>query len=259
MKTVTLDIVDKIGTIVMRRPGVLNAVNVEMLEELWGFSKRLQDSDVSVVVITGEGRAFSSGADVSEFGRWKGEPTGVFRTAVRRFHDFYDFLERLEKPVIAAINGVCVGGGLEIAISCDIRLAKASAKLGYPEAKLGLIPNSGGCSRTMRLIGPGRTKELIMTGDLITAEEAYRIGLVEHVCADEEFEAEVNKLAMRLAKRAPQALAMAKYVIDNAIETDRTTGRYIERLAQSVLIGTTDHVEGAAAFREKREPKFTGR
>jgi enoyl-CoA hydratase/carnithine racemase len=259
MKTATLEIVDKVGTIVLRRPEVLNAVNVEMLEELWGFGKRLQESDVAVVVVTGEGRAFSSGADVSEFGRWKGEPTGVFRAAVRRFHDFYDFLERLEKPVIAAINGVCVGGGLEIAISCDIRIAKASAKLGYPEAKLGLIPNSGGCSRTMRLIGPGRTKELIMTGDLITADEAYRIGLVEHICADEEFDAKVRSLSTRLSSRAPQALAMAKYAIDNALETDRATGRYIERLAQSVLIGTADHMEGAAAFREKREPKFTGR
>jgi enoyl-CoA hydratase/carnithine racemase len=258
MQHVKFDIQQKVARIVLARPEVLNAINVAMLEELWSLAPRLQDNDSTVVVITGEGRGFCSGADVREFGRWKDSPTSVFRRDVRRFHDFYDFLERLEKPVIAAINGVCVGGGLEIAISCDIRVAKAGAKFGYPEAKLGLIPNSGGCSRTMRLIGPGRAKELIMTGELIPADEAFRIGLVEHVYAEEVFEDAVSKLAARLSQQAPQALAMAKYVVDNAIETDRGTGRYIERLAQSVLLRTSDHTEGAAAFREKRQPSFTG-
>jgi enoyl-CoA hydratase/carnithine racemase len=253
-----LQIQGNIAWVVLNRPKVLNAINVAMLDELWSFAERLQESDISVVVITGEGRGFCSGADISEFGRWKDQPTSVFRSDVRRFHDFYDFLERLEKPVVAAINGVCVGGGLEMAISCDIRIAKVGAKFGYPEARLGLIPNSGGCSRTMRLVGPGRTKEMIMTGDLISAEEAYRVGLVEHVYSEEMYDTEVKNLVGRLAKQAPQALAMTKYAVDNAIETDRGTGRYIERLAQSVLLKTSDHLEGAAAFREKREPKFTG-
>jgi enoyl-CoA hydratase/carnithine racemase len=258
METITLDVEEGIATLTLNRPDVLNALNRKMLEELWSTSSRLGEGDVRVVVIRGAGRAFSAGADIKEFGRWAGKPTSVFRQEVRGFHDFYDFLERLEKPVVAAINGVCVGGGLEIALSCDFRLAREGTRLGFPEYKLGLIPNSGGCSRTMRLIGPGHTKELVMLGELINAEYAQSIGLVEHVYAADEFDDKVSDFVSKLAARPPQALAMAKYAIDNAMETDRGTGRYIERLAQSVLLRTDDHEEGVAAFLEKRDPAFTG-
>jgi len=258
METIKLEINGGIAWLTMNRPAVLNALNVAMLEELWSVTPQLCADEARVVVIRGEGRGFSAGADIGEFNRWADKPTSVFRSDVRRFHDFYDFLERLEKPVIAAINGVCVGGGLEIALSCDIRIAKSGAKMGFPEYKLGLIPNSGGCSRTMRQIGPGRTKELVMLGELISAEEAFRIGLVEHVYPEDQFDSEVRTLAEKLAMRPPQALAMAKYAIDNAIETDRGTGRYVERLAQSVLLRTKDHVEGVSAFKQKRTPSFTG-
>jgi enoyl-CoA hydratase/carnithine racemase len=258
MDTVKLAIVDHVAWITLARPAVLNAINRQMLGELWSLADTLSDADTRVVVFTGEGRAFCSGADISEFGRWNDRPTAEFRRDVRHFHDFYDFLERLEKPVIAGINGVCVGGGLEIAISCDIRVAAAGARFGYPEARLGLIPNSGGCSRTARLIGPGHTKELIMTGRLVDAEEALRLGLVEHVYPEATFRTALGDLAGRLALQAPQAMAMAKYAIDNAMEVDRGTGRYIERLAQSVLLKTKDYQEGAASFREKRKPSFSG-
>ena len=258
METIALNIDNKVATVTLDRPDVLNALNRKMLEELWSISTKLSESAVHVVVIRGEGRAFSAGADINEFGGWAGKPTSVFRQAVRGFHDFYDFLERLEKPVVAAINGVCVGGGLEIALSCDFRLARKNARFGFPEYKLGLIPNSGGCSRTMRLIGPGHTKELIMFGELIDAEYAHEIGLVEHIYAEDEFDTKVAEFVEKLAQRPAQALAMAKYAIDNALETDRGTGRYIERLAQSVLLRTDDHREGVAAFLEKREPTFTG-
>lgn len=258
METIKLDISQKVAWLTLSRPQVLNAVNKAMLQELWSVAPRLSEPDIAVVVVQGAGRAFSAGADIGEFGRWAGKPTSVFRSDVRQFHDFYDFLERLEKPIIAAINGVCVGGGLEIAVSCDIRIAKAGAKLGFPEFKLGLIPNSGGCSRTMRLIGPGHTKELVMLGELITAEYAYEIGLVEHVYSEDRFDQEVRAMAEKLATRPPQALAMAKYAIDNGMEVDRSTGRFVERLAQSVLLRTKDHTEGVSAFLEKRTPTFTG-
>lgn len=258
METIKLDIVGGIGWVTLNRPQVLNAVNTVMLRELWSVTDALVDQAVRVVVIRGEGRAFCAGADIGEFDRWANKPTSVFRADVRKFHDFYDFLERLEKPVIAAINGVCVGGGIEIALSCDIRLAKAGVRIGFPEYKLGLIPNSGGCSRMMRLIGPGHTKELVMLGELVNAEYAYEIGLVEHVYPENEFDDAVRTMAEKLAARPPQAMAMAKYAIDNALEVDRGTGRYVERLAQSVLLRTKDHREGVKAFFEKRPPKFTG-
>lgn len=259
METLNFTVADGIARVTFNRPEALNAFSYQMCDEFWSLAPRLQDSDVRVVVFRGEGRAFSAGADIKEFGRWDGQPTAAFRRDVRRFHDFYDFLEYLEKPVIAAINGACVGGGLEIALSCDIRIARAGAKLGFPENALGLIPNSGGCSRTMRLIGPGLTKVLVMTGELITAEYAREIGLVEYVHPADQFDDAVETMVRKLASKAPQALALAKYVIDNAMETDRHTGRYIERLAQSVLLRTEDHQEGVAAFIAKRPPSFSGR
>ena len=258
MKTIILEIDGGVATVTLNRPAVLNAVNRQMLDELWSIAPKINDSEVRVVLIRGAGRAFSAGADIKEFGRWAGKPTTVFRQDVRNFHDYYDYLERLEKPVVAAINGICVGGGLEIALSCDFRLAHASARLGLPEYKLGLIPNSGACSRTMRLIGPGHTKELVMLGELIDAAYAQRIGLVEHVYDADMFEDSVADFVGKLASRPPQAMAMSKYAIDNAMEVDKGTGRYIERLAQSVLLRTADHEEGVTAFLEKREPSFTG-
>jgi len=258
VETLKFEVADGIAWLTLNRPDVLNAVNRAMLRELWALVPKLEDDDVRVVVVRGAGRAFSAGADISEFG-WANAPTAKFRREVKQFHDFYDFLERLEKPIIAAIHGICVGGGLEIAVSCDIRVARSDARLGFPEHKLGLIPNSGGCSRTMRLIGPGRTKELVMLGEFLDAEHAGRIGLVEHVYPEAQFDQEVKTLAEKLASRPAQALSMAKYAIDNAMETDRATGRYIERLAQSVLLKTADYTEGVQAFKEKRKPKFTGR
>jgi len=259
MEMITLDVKDGIARLTLNRPTVLNALSKAMLAELWSTTSRLEEPDVRVVVIQGAGRAFSAGADITEFRVWAEHPTSVFRRDGKRFHDFYDYLERLEKPVIAAINGVCVGGGLEIAISCDIRIAKKGARFGFPEYRLGLIPNSGGCSRTMRLIGPGHTKELVMLGELIDADYALEIGLVEHVYPEETFQQEVDVLATKLASRPAQALGIAKYVIDNALETDRATGRYIERLGQSVLLRTKDHEEGVDSFLAKRTPQFTGR
>jgi len=161
--------------------------------------------------------------------------------------------------VIAAINVTCVGGGLELALTCDLRLAARSARFGLPENNLGLIPGIGGCSRLVKLVGFGRAKELVLTGEIISAEEACRYGLVSRVVEDEALMAEARGLAERLRAKAPQALGIAKRVLQNCVSADLQTSRTLESFGQSILIKTTDHREGVNAFREKRRPRFEGR
>src|SRR3989475_6612146 len=197
------------------------------------------------------------GADVSTFETdWN---TPVFRANTRLLTNFFNELEALEKPVIAAINGTCVGGGLELAMACDLRVAARSARFGLPENNLGLIPGVGGCSRLVKLVGFGRAKELVLTGEIITAEDAFRHGLVNRVVDDGALAAEARALAERLRGKAPQALGIAKRVLQNCVSADLQTGRTIESFGQSILIKTEDHREGVTAFREKRRPKFEGR
>jgi len=160
---------------------------------------------------------------------------------------------------LAAINGTCVGGGLELALACDLRLAARSARFGLPENNLGLIPGIGGCSRLVKLVGFGRAKELVLTGEIITAEDALRHGLVSRVVDDGALMAEALALAERLAGKAPQALGIAKRVLQSCVSADLQTGRTLESFGQSILIKTRDHREGVTAFREKRRPKFEGR
>jgi enoyl-CoA hydratase len=161
--------------------------------------------------------------------------------------------------VIAAINGVAAGGGLELALSCDFRFAAETAKLGFPENNVGLIPGSGGCSRLVKLVGLSRAKRLVMTGEMLPASRALEAGLVDEVFAAEELLPKAKEFALLLAAKAPLALGLAKLVLNASANVDPDTGRQLERLGQSVLKKTEDHAEGARAFAEKRKPKFRGK
>jgi enoyl-CoA hydratase len=170
----------------------------------------------------------------------------------------FDELEAIEVPVIAAINGVAAGGGLELALSCDFRFAASTARMGLPENNVGLIPGSGGCSRLVRQVGLSTAKRLVMTGEIIPAEKALQYGLIDEIYPPEQLMDEAMAFARKLAARAPQALAIAKVVLNNCAKVDPDTARNFERLGQSILKKTEDHLEGARAFVEKRPPRFTG-
>jgi enoyl-CoA hydratase len=256
--TLRYEIADGIATVTINRPEKNNAISSEMRADFRALADEVYGDDaVRVVVFTGTGKTFCVGADVSTFETdWN---TPAFRANTRLLTNFFNDLEALEKPVIAAINGTCVGGGLELALACDLRLAARSARFGLPENNLGLIPGIGGCSRLVKLVGFGRAKELVLSGEIISAEEAYRYGLVSRVVDDDGLMAAARELAERLRAKAPQALGIAKRVLHSCVSADLQTARTIESFGQSILIKTTDHREGVKAFREKRRPRFEGR
>jgi enoyl-CoA hydratase/carnithine racemase len=249
-----------VATLTLNRPDRLNAWNREMRDEMAAAMRELvADDDLRALIITGEGRGFSAGEDVRGMGALADVGTRSFRRVARGIHNVFDEIEAIEIPVIAAINGVAAGGGLELALSCDFRFAADTAKLGFPENNVGLIPGSGGCSRLVKLVGLPRAKRLVMTGEMITAAAALEAGLVEEVVPAGELMAHAMEFARRLAARAPQAIGLAKLVLNMSANVDPETGRNFERLGQSILKKTEDHAEGAQAFIEKRPPEFRGR
>ena len=255
---IALDISGGMAVVTFRNPGKLNAWDGQMLQELkTAWDNIARDDQVRVAILTGEGKAFSVGADLNWF--TPDVPTHQFRIQAIEAHDFFDAVENLEKPVIAAINGTCVGGGLELAISCDLRVACDTARFGFPEVNAGIIPGSGGCSRLARLVGVGAAKELVMTGELISAAEAKEMRLVNAVVPADQVLAKAKEFAAKMMKRGPLAVGMAKQIINTALSVDAATGRALERLGQSILLTTADAQEGFSAFREKRPPKFSGR
>jgi enoyl-CoA hydratase len=249
---------DGLFTVTLNRPDVLNAVNDEMRLEFRRLAEQLyMDDAIHAVIITGAGRAFSAGADMAYLEReWA---TPAFRAHTRILTSFFDDLEQVEKPIIAAINGPSAGAGFQLTLSCDIRFAAQSAQFGLRETNIGLVPGVGACSRLARIIGYGRVKEMILSGDMLSAEEAQRIGLVYKVVPDAELLPTAQEFARTLLKRAPQAIGLAKRVLRDCLSADLSTGRDIEALAMSVLIKTEDHKEGVKAFREKRRPNFKGK
>ncbi|HLQ31199.1 MAG TPA: enoyl-CoA hydratase/isomerase family protein, partial [Chloroflexota bacterium] len=251
---------DGVATLVLSRPSVLNAWNEQMRGEMGEAVRSLvHNHDLRVLIITGEGRAFSAGEDVRDMKTLADVDTRRFRRVARDIHNVFDEIEALEAPVIAALNGVAAGGGLELALSCDFRIASEAAKLGFPETNVGLIPGSGGCSRLVRLVGLAHAKRLVMTGEMIPAQRALELGLVEEVVPADHLLPRVEELARQLAAKAPLALGLAKLVLNACLTTDPQTGRNLERLGQSILKKTEDHVEGVQAFMEKRKPEFRGR
>jgi len=249
-----------IATLTLNRPAALNAWNRQMRDELRDAVRGLvEDDDLRVLMITGAGRAFSAGEDVRGMQGLADIGTRGFRRVARAIHNVFDEIEAIEVPVIAAINGVAAGGGLELALSCDFRLAASGARLGFPENNVGLIPGSGGCSRLVKLVGLAQAKRLVMTGEMISAERALELGLVEEVLPPEALMVRARELAGQLAGKAPLALGLAKVVLNACLNVDPDTGRHLERLGQSILKKSEDHLEGAQAFVEKRKPRFKGR
>lgn len=258
LKTLLFELEDGIATITLNRPEVLNAVSMDMRQDFVALSERLFfDDAIRVVIFTGEGRAFSSGGDIGHFEKdWL---TPSFRANSRRLTKFFDDLEALEKPVIAAVNGPATGAGLELILACDISIASEEATFGFRENYLSLIPGVGGCVRLVRLVGLQKAKELIFTGKMIPAQAAHSIGLVNWIVPAEQLMNEAHDFARTLCKRAPQSLGLAKKILNIAVNVDSTSGVAMEGLAQSILIKTGDHQEGLQAFREKRKPRFQGK
>ncbi|MEZ0289595.1 MAG: 3-hydroxyacyl-CoA dehydrogenase/enoyl-CoA hydratase family protein [Sulfolobales archaeon] len=247
----------KVGWIILNRPERLNAINPDMIRELSSALDELEaDDSIRVIVITGSGRAFSAGADVTGFVGINPVKAYIFS---RRFQELLDKIERLAKPVIAAINGYALGGGLEIALACDMRIASEAAMLGQPEINLGIIPGAGGTQRLSRLVGSGRALELIFTGDMIPAKEAERIGLVNRVVASEHFEREVRSIATKISEKAPIALMAAKHAVRYGYEAPLASGLALEAAEFGLLFSTEDVIEGVSAFLQKRKPEFKGR
>ena len=246
--------------ITLNRPDKFNSWNAAMRAEMRAvIEDTAMATGIRAVVITGAGRAFSAGEDVSEMADLTEMGTRGFRAVARGIHSVFDLIEALEVPVIAAVNGVAAGGGFELALSCDFRIIAENARFLMPEAKVGLIPGSGGCSRLVRHVGLGRAKELVMLSRSVGAADAVALGLATETAPEGGALAGALALADELAAFAPLALGMAKTVLNTCTDVDHETGRRLERIGQSVLKTTEDHAEGAQAFIEKRKPVWQGR
>ena len=238
----------------LNRPEAMNAWHAAMRAELAAVMAEVAMSDARVVLIRGDAKAFSAGEDV----RGMAGLTRRFRAVARQIHSAFDLIEAIEVPFIAVIEGVAAGGGMELALSCDFRVAGRSARMGLPESNVGLIPGSGGCSRLVRCVGSARAKQIVMLEGVMKAERANELGLITRlVDAGEEMNAALE-MARQLAAKAPLALGMAKLVINTCADVDLETGRRLERIGQSVLKKSADHAEGAQSFIEKRKPRWTG-
>lgn len=246
-----------IMVITLNRPNAANALSIKVLEELKNVIDTCKfDPSVRCLVITGTGeKAFCAGADLKE--RAGMDPQTVRKT-VSLIRECINNLETLPQPVIAAVNGAAFGGGTELALACDIRVASENAKFGLTETSLGIIPGAGGTQRLPRLVGKGRAKELIFTARRIDAKEAKEIGLVEFVESPESLLAKVLEIAGQIVQNAPIAVTQAKFAIEKGFDVDLTTGLAIEQNAYEVTIPTKDRLEGLQAFKEKRKPVYKG-
>jgi enoyl-CoA hydratase len=246
---------DRIATITIDRPDVRNAVDESTAVEIERALQDAEDSrDVAVVVFTGGGeKVFVSGADLKDLHHRRARQ--VLEACLNRL---FARIDDFPKPTIAAMNGHALGGGMEMALACDFRIAVAGAKLGFPEVGLGILPGAGGTQRLPRLVGLGRAKELILTGDPVDAERALELGMVHRVVPRESLASATLELAEKLASRAPVALRLAKAALNLSARVPLDSGLAFEVLSQTVLFETKDKKEGVTAFLEKRKPKFQG-
>jgi len=255
-ETLLTDLDQGILTVTVNRPDKLNALNRSVLADLDRLMDRVQtDPDIKAVLLTGAGpKAFVAGADISEF-LLAGPDEGA--ALAKRGQDLFFRIERSPKPIIAAVNGFALGGGCELAMSCHFRLASDNARFGQPEVNLGIIPGYGGTQRLPRLIGPGRAMELILTGGMIDASEALRIGLVNHVTSPEALLETARGIIQTILTRSPVAIGQAIAAVNAATQGDYGYAVEIEKFRG--CCGTEDMKEGVTAFLEKRKPVFPGR
>jgi len=246
-----------VAWITLDRPEVLNAQSDELRAELvQALEQASADDEVYVVVITGAGeKAFSAGADISQFPTRS--PVDVIAAKARRRP--YETIREMPKPVIAAVNGLALGGGCELALACDLIIAADSAKFGQPEIRVGVIPGCGGTQILPRLIGEKRAKELIFTGRMISAEEALGLGIVNQVVPLEELRDATERFVRDLLRNSPAILKIAKIAVNKSLETPLSVGMSYERDLFALCFGTDDQKEGARAFLEKRKPTYTGK
>jgi enoyl-CoA hydratase len=256
-ETLLLEQRDRVAIITINRPEKRNALNIKTREEGAALIEELRkDDSVHVVVLTGAGdKAFIAGADIAEFaGR-----TAQTQRAVMVERSLFNAIDTFPKPVIAMVNGYCLGGGCELALACDIRIASETASFGQPEINLGIIPGGGGTQRLTRLVGEGKAMEMILTGQIIDARTAFDIGLVNHVVPPDQLEAKTMELANSIAEKGPLAVRFAKEAVKIASRSNLDEGLRREVDLFALCFATEDKDEGVAAFLEKRKPVFKGR
>lgn len=257
-ETLQVETEGPVCVVTLNRPKVLNALNARMVSELgFAFAEVSANETVRAVILTGSGeKAFAAGADIGELNALRGAVDGA--RLARTGHALTQAMEGMGKPIIAAINGFALGGGCELALACDIRIASENARFAQPEVNLGLIPGFGGTQRTARLLGRGAALYLCLSGEMLNAEQAQRAGLCEKVVAPGELLSEAKRLANLIASKAPLAVAAVKQAINQGIGMPLAEGLALEALHFGSLIDTKDFEEGTKAFLEKRSAQFTG-
>lgn len=258
VKNLLFENLEGIGLITVNRPRALNALNRETLLELDSLFELLsKDKTIQAIIITGSGdKAFVAGADIIEMQQMsavEGREWGKLAQSV------FNKIENFPRPVLAAVNGYALGGGCELAMACDIRIASEKARFGQPEVSLGITPGFGGTQRLPRLIGKGRAKELLFTGDMIDAEEAYRIGLVNKIAAHQNLVETAREMANRILLRGPVAVTLCKAAVNEGMDVDLESGCAYEAEVFGLCFATADQKEGMIAFLEKRKPVFIGK
>ncbi len=256
-KTLIYEKKENTGLLTINRPEKMNVISQELTAELSLLLDEIEnDAELRVIVITGAGdKAFMAGADINEL---VDRDARLGRRVSRKRQEIFSRIENLHVPVIAAVNGYALGAGLELALACSIRICSEMAQFGAPEVKLGIIPGDGGTQRLPRLVGQGRAMEMIITGDFIDAQEAYRIGLVNKVIPPEKLEEEAMELAKKIASRPPLAVRYAKEAV-NRSQKDSASGFALESYLHALSCTTEDKKEGVSAFLEKRKGKFKGK
>lgn len=240
----------------LNRPDARNALDVNMLSEIdQAVMEAEANDDVKVIVIQGAGeKSFAAGADIRQLNERK-----PLEALVPGMQGIYNKIENCTKVTIAAVRGFALGGGCELAMSCDIRLATKNAKFGLPELNLGIVPAAGGTQRLSRMVGKGRALDMILTGKIIDGEEAERIGLVSYFVEEEELQERIQKTAEKVLKKGPVAAMLAKRAVHKGYDIDEDTAMWMEKLSQAVAFGTEDKQEGTSAFLEKRQAEFKNR